>query len=117
MFHARDDLLPDVAAFAEIDAVEKVEVGVVGKSVAIGEIDAALGRGDADAQRLVGRDRVRPEAAPPPTSEGWPASRGEDRAGRRRRRRPPTAGGGSPQKATTPWAALSSAIATFARNL
>ncbi len=42
VLHARDDLLPDVAALVEIDAVQEVEVGVVRKGVAIGEIDAAL---------------------------------------------------------------------------
>ena len=53
MLHARDDLLADVAALVEIDAVEQVEVGVVREGVAVGEIDAALRHADGDAQRLV----------------------------------------------------------------
>ena len=53
MPHARDDLLADIAAFLEIDAVQQVEIGVMGKGVAVGEIDAALGHAERDAKRLV----------------------------------------------------------------
>ena len=61
MPHARNDFLADVAALFEIDAVQEIEIDVVRKDVAIGEIDAALGRDRVDAQRLVSRQMRRAE--------------------------------------------------------
>ena len=58
MLHARDDLLADIAALVEIDPVEKIEIGVVREGVRIGEIEAALGRADGDAQALVFADAL-----------------------------------------------------------
>ena len=70
---AGHDLLSDVAALLEIDAVQMVEVGVVGKGVAVDEIDAALGHAEPDPVRGVapgrvgvgcGEDRARADHAP-----------------------------------------------------
>ncbi len=54
MLDARDHLLPDIAAFVEIDAGELVHVGLVRKGVAVDEIDAAARHAERDAVRLVG---------------------------------------------------------------
>ena len=43
MAHARDDLLADITALFEIDAVQQIEIGVMGKNVGISEIGAAFG--------------------------------------------------------------------------
>ena len=52
--HAGDDLLADVAAFFEIDAVHHIEVDVMHKGIAIGKIGAALRHALGDPMRLVG---------------------------------------------------------------
>ena len=52
MLDARDHLLPDIAAFVEIDAGELVHVGLVREGVAIDEIHAAARHAERDAVRL-----------------------------------------------------------------
>ena len=84
MAHARDDLLADIAALVEIDAMQQVEVGVMREGVAIGEIDAALRHADADAQRLVVVGVLGADWRPPWRAAGSPASRAAARAGRRK---------------------------------
>ena len=54
MLHARHDLLADIAALVEIDAVELVHVGFVRERVAIDEIESAARHAERDAVRLVG---------------------------------------------------------------
>ena len=41
-FHASHDLLPDVASFFEVDAMQQIEIGLVNKGVAISKVGAAL---------------------------------------------------------------------------
>ena len=53
MLHARNDFLPDIAAFREIDPVQKVHIRFMRKGVAIGEVDPALRHAGANAQRVV----------------------------------------------------------------
>src|SRR5204863_9525752 len=53
VLHAANNLLPDEAALAEGDAVELVEVGLVGKSIAEGIVLAALGHTESDAVRVI----------------------------------------------------------------
>ena len=53
MLHPRNDLLADIAAFAEIDAAELIHVGLVRKGVAVAEINAAVRHAERDAMRFV----------------------------------------------------------------
>ena len=118
MFHARDDLLADIAALFEIDAVEEVEVRVVRKRVAIDEIDAALRDAGADAQAprtalavpVADRDRLRARQNRAPAEAGI-ARVGVDDDARRIFRR------ARPRRRRRASSALSSAITTLARSL
>src|SRR5579875_3984773 len=51
--HAGDDLLADIAALLEIDAIHHVQIDVMHEDVAIGEIDAALRHALSNAMRLI----------------------------------------------------------------
>ena len=53
MLDARDNLLSDVAAFVEIDAVELVHVGLVRECVAIDEIETAARHAERNAVGFV----------------------------------------------------------------
>ena len=63
MLHARDHLLAHEAALVEIDPAELVHVRLVRKSIAVDEIEAAVGNAECDAVRLVvaGLDQPRAE--------------------------------------------------------
>ena len=118
MLHARDDLLADVAALAEVDAAELVHVGVVREGVAEGEVDAAFRHAERDAVRVVvGLARlveIRRHVGAG-RHDGAEAERGEPRIGRDRPVER-SAASSLPHAATTMRSSERSAISTLARS-
>ena len=55
MLHARDDLLPDIAAFGEVDAVQLIEQRLMREGVAERVVAAAFRHAEPDTQSLVVR--------------------------------------------------------------
>src|SRR4029078_12157406 len=55
MLHARDDLLPDIAAFGEVDAVQLIEQRLMREGVAERVVAAAFRHAEPDTQGLVVR--------------------------------------------------------------
>ena len=107
MLHPRHDLLADIAALVEIDAVQPVHVGLVRERVAIHEVEAAARHAERDAMRLiggavdeVGADEMRRLSAPVPPAPGC-ASRAR-RCADRRRSRSGLIAGSPPHAASTP---------------